>query len=445
TSAELLAVFDSVRKTQIVAYADTVSSGPLIESTPRAGSISAQREIKDLGVTYWTLSNGVRVILKPTDFKADQVLVRAYSPGGTSLLSDRDVTAAGFASIVAQSGGVGRFSQIDLQKALAGKLAAVSPSISSLQEGLNGSASPKDLETLFQLINLYFTKPRQDSSAFLALKGQIKASIANRGSQPEAVFGDTLQATLTQNHPRARPLTNEKLDSISLVKSMAFYKERFADASDFTFVFVGNFDLDSIKPLVSTYLGGLPSLKRKENWRDVGIRYPTGVIKKVVRKGSEPKGQTQIVFTGPFTWNRTNRYAIASLTSVLRIRLREVLREDLGGVYGVSVGDQTSFEPRPEYSFRIGFGASPDRIDTLRAEVFAVIDSIKNSGPTAQDLEKVRETQRRGEETSRKENGYWLATLIAADRFGEDPHILLDNEAMRATLSAEMIRDAARR
>ncbi|MBA3560459.1 MAG: insulinase family protein [Gemmatimonadaceae bacterium] len=445
TSAELLAVFDSVRKTQIVAYADTVSAGPLIENIPKPGSISAQREIKDLGVTYWTLSNGVRVILKPTDFKADQVLVRAYSTGGNSLLSDRDITVAGFGALAVQTGGVGKFSQIDLQKALAGKLASVTPSISSLQEGMGGSASPKDLETLFQLINLYFTQPRQDSSAFLAFKGQVKANIANRGSQPEAVFGDTLQATLTQNHPRAQPLTAETVDSISLAKSMAFYRDRFADASDFTFVFVGNFAVDSIKPHVLTYLGSLPSLKRKETWRDVGIRYPTGVIRKVVRKGTEPKAQTQMVFTGPFTWHRANRYAMSSLTAVLRIRLREVLREDLGGVYGVSVGGQPSFEPRQEYSFSIGFGASPDRMDSLRAAVFAVIDSLKSFGPTAQDLEKVRETQRRGEETSRKENGFWLSTLISADRFGEDPHTLLNGEAMRATLSAEMIREAARK
>ncbi|MGI9077064.1 MAG: M16 family metallopeptidase [Gemmatimonadaceae bacterium] len=445
TSAELLAVFDSVRKRQVLAYVDTVFSGPLIEVAPKAGTISARRVIKDLGVTYWTLSNGVRVVLKPTDFKADQILVRAYSPGGTSLLSDRDVTIAGFGAMAAQSGGVGKFSQIDLQKALAGKLASVSPSISSLQEGINGSASPQDLETLFQLINLYFTQPRQDSSAFLAFKGQVKASIANRGAQPEAVFGDTLQATLTQNHPRAQPLTAEKVDSISLAKSMTFYKERFADASDFTFVFVGNFAVDSIKPFVLTYLGGLPSLKRKENWRDIGIRYPTGVIKKVVRKGAEPKSQTQIIFTGPFTWNRANRYAMASLSAVLRIRLREVLREDLGGVYGVSVGGQPSFEPRQEYSFGIGFGAAPDRIDTLRAAVFSVIDSLKDSGPTVQELEKVRETQRRAEETSRKENGYWLSTLISADRYGEDPHTLLDSGAMRGLLSEEMIKEAARR
>ena len=445
TRNELLAVFDSVRKTQIVAYADTVASGPLIEKIPKAGSISAQREIKDLDVTYWTLSNGVRVILKPTDYKADQILVRAYSPGGNSLLSDRDITVAGFGAFAVQSGGAGKFNQIDLQKALAGKLASVSPSISSLQEGIGGSASPKDLEVLFQLINLYFTQPRQDSSAFLALKGQIKANIANRGSQPEAVFGDTLQAALTQNHPRARPLTAEKVDSISLSKSMEFYRDRFADASDFTFVFVGNFTVDSIKPHVLTYLGSLPSLNRRDKWRDVGIRFPTGVVRKVVRKGTEPKSQTQMVFTGPFVWNRANRYAMSSLNAVLRIRLREVLREDLGGVYGVSVGSQPSFEPRQEYSFSIGFGASPDRMDSLRAAVFSVIDSLRSSGPTAQDIEKVRETQRRGEETSLKENGFWLSTLIASDQYGEDPHTLLNREAMRATLSREMIRDAARK
>ncbi|MEJ7810556.1 MAG: insulinase family protein [Gemmatimonadaceae bacterium] len=444
TNAELLAVFDAVRRKEIVAYKDVVSNAALLAATPKAGSVVSTREVKDLGVTTWTLSNGVRVILKPTDFKADQILFRAYSPGGSSLLADKDVLTVQPVVAVTASG-IGQLNQVDLGKALTGKAVSVSPSVTGLAEGLSGSGSPKDVETMFQLIHLYITQPRQDTTAFLAFKSRLKALLENRGAQPEQVFGDTLNATLAQYHPRARTLTPARVDSIDLARSVAFYRDRFADASDFTFVFVGNFALDSIRPLIQTYLASLPSSGRKESWRDAGIRPPTGVVKRVVRKGTEPKAQTQIVFTGPFKWDRAERYAFSSMSAVLNIRLRDLLREGLGGVYGVNVGGSPSREPRQEYSFGVSFGSSPERMDELTKAVFAVIDSIKTNGPTPQDIEKVRESQRRREETGQKENGFWLSNLAFADQYGDDVHVLVDASQMRSTLTAELVKQAARK
>jgi zinc protease len=273
-----------------------------MEQLPRPGKITQEKKVEAIQVTEWQLSNGARVIVKPTDFKDDEVVFTAYSPGGSSLASNEDYVSAALASQVVARGGVGAFDAIALQKKLAGKAVRVGPYIASEEEGLSGSASPKDLETMFQLAYLYFTAPRRDSSAFVAFTTNVKASLANRGLSPQAAFLDTLQVTLAQHHPRSRPITAERVDEIKLGPALAFYRDRFADASDFTFVFVGNFSPDSLKPLVERYLGSLPTTHRKETWRDRGIVPPKGVVTREVRRGIEPKSETRIVFTGPFEY-----------------------------------------------------------------------------------------------------------------------------------------------
>jgi zinc protease len=298
---------------------------------------------------------------------------------------------------------------------------------------------------MFQLAYLYLTAPRRDSSAFAAFKANAKAALANRGASPQAAFADTLQVTLAQHHPRARPISSALIDEVDLDKAMAFYKDRVADASDFTFVFVGTFDPDSLKPLVERYLGALPSTGRKESWRDVGIVPPKGVVERVVRRGIEPRSQTQIVFTGPFEYTPENRQSIRALADVMSIKLREQIREELGGTYGVGVGASPERIPRPEYSFTVSFGSAPERVDQLTRAVFAQIDSVKAVGASADDLTKVKEMQLRGWETNLKQNGFWLSQLSAYDQAGEDPRAILDYRATIGRLTAERIRDAARR
>jgi zinc protease len=226
---------------------------------------------------------------------------------------------------------------------------------------------------------------------------------------------------------------------------MRFYRDRFSDASDFTFVIVGNFALDSIRPLVLTWLGGLPSKQRKETWKDIGVHVPTGIVTRDVKRGTEPKARTVIVFNGPFEWTRQNRYALASLVEVLRMRFRDVLREDLGGTYDVSVSQSSERDPRQEYQVTVDFGSSPERADTLRAAVFREIERFKRDGPTAAEIEKVREIQRRGEETEVKQNGFWVNTLASAARYGQDPRMTLKRDELRALLSPTFLRDAARK
>ena len=442
---QLLAVFDSASGRNLAAYDDGNASRPLVARAPKAATITATSRVPEVGVTNWTLSNGVRVILKPTDFKADEVLILGTSPGGASLMTPTEFSRAREATTLVTEGGVGAFTQTDLQKALAGKAASAFPGIGELTEQMFGRGSPKDLETVFQLMYLYFTSPRIDSTAVLALKQRLRASLANRGVSPDQAFSDTLSVTLSTHHQRTQPVTVATVDSLDLGASARFYRDRFADASDFTFVIVGNFTVDSIKPLVLTWLGGLPATRRKETWKDIGVHTPTGVVTRDVRRGTEPKARTVIVFNGPLEWTRENRYALASLAEVLRMRLRDVLREELGGTYDVSVSQSSERDPRPEYQFSIDFGSAPDRVDTLRAAVFRELERIKRDGPTAEEIEKVREMQRRGEETEVKQNGFWLNALASAARYGQDPRLILHRSELRASLTPALVRDIARK
>jgi zinc protease len=319
----------------------------------------------------------------------------------------------------------------------------VSPGISPLYEGLSGSASPEDISTLFELIYLTFTAPRRDTAAYLAYRSQVNAVLANRNLSPRAAFSDTLKVTLAQYHHRMRPSTVEVYEEMDLDKSLEFYGDRFSDASDFTFVIVGSFEVDDMRPLIERYVASLPANGRIENWRDIGIRPPTGVVEKVVRRGVEPQSQTYLVFSGSFDYTRRNRHVLRSLSEVLQIRLRERLREDLAGTYGVSVSAMPERDPVPSFSMSVNFAANPERLEELTAEIFQEIENIKANGPRPADVEKVREAQRRSRETSLKQNSYWLYQLLFADRLGINPREILTYERLIDDLDETMIRDAA--
>ncbi len=474
TEAELRAVFEAVKSRIIEPYTETLSAEALVPVPPAPGAIASASVYQDgSGITEWELENGVRVVLKPTDFKADEVLVTAFSPGGTSLVADDLFHSAEQASAAVAIGGVGAFSATDLDKKLAGEAARVQPYVGSREEGFSGSASPDDLETLFQLIHLYFTAPREDAEAFGAYKERIRGVLQNRSARPEAAFSDTLQVTLAQNHLRSQPFTVERLDDIELEEALDVYRDRFRDAGDFTFVFVGAFMPEAMEPLVQQYLATLPATGREEAPRDLGIRPPGGVVKKTVQRGIEPKARVQLVFSGNLNVRldtldydgtieidgqtvavadsvygarrasaRAERFLLSALEDALRIRLREELREDMGGVYGVGVS-ATSDRMTGLYSIAIGFGCDPERVDELTAAVFDEIARFKDEGPTNDVLQKVREGDRRAQELAFRENGAWLGALGAAYRYDEDPMAALDQSDLIEDLSYGAVRGAA--
>ncbi|KAA3659939.1 MAG: insulinase family protein [Calditrichaeota bacterium] len=445
TEAEFNTVFENVKNKTIEPYVDEVAGIGLMTAPPEPGRIVITRKNKALGVAEMRLANGIRVLLKSTDFKEDEVLFSAYSPGGTSLISDDDFIAGSTAATVVENGGLAELDQIQLEKLLAGKVVRVSPYINELNEGMSGSASPKDLETLFQLIYLTFTAPREDSTAFVAYQQRLQEYIANMKASPESALQDTLQVTLANYHIRAQPVDESYFANMDLQTSFDFYKDRFADASDFTFFFVGNFDLKSVKPLIKTYIASLPVLDRKESWKDVGMRAPIGVIKKVVKKGKEPKSQTSIVFTGPFEWSRQERYNLQAMTSVLQIMLRERVREELGGTYGVGVRASYSAKPDTSYSLRIGFGSDPERAEELTAAIFEEIHELLTDGPSEKNLLKVQETQRREYEISLKQNRSWLTWLKFYDEHNEDANEILNYPNIVDQLNADAVQNTAKK
>jgi zinc protease len=441
---KLTAVIASAVKKDLTAYVDAVGTQPLLDAPPTPGGITRTATKDAFGITEWELTNGVKVVLKPTNFKEDEVLFRAFSPGGTSLASDQDFVAASTAAQVISRSGLAKFSAVDLQKMLTGKVASARPFISDTDEGLQGSASRKDLETMFQLIYLTFTQPRADPAMFNVITTATRSALANQKASPDFAFAEALNEILTQKHPRGRMMSLELVDEMNLDKSLTFYKDRFSDASDFTFVFVGSFTPDQLKPLVEQYLAALPATHRKETWKDVGIKRPTGVIEKRVDKGLEPKSRAQLVFSGPFHYDQVQRVAIRAMAQALEVRLRESLREDLGGTYSVSASANYTKIPREEFSVTIGFGCSPDRTDELVKSVFTEIEGFKANGPTDKQVADVKETFLRDQETNMKQNGYLLTQIAVRYEYQEDLDSLFNMDAFYNKIDVAMIREAAR-
>lgn len=443
--ARLTAVIKSASEQDIRPYVDVASGQPLLERPPQPGSIVTTTTRPAFGLTEWELSNGVRVVLLPTQFRRDEVMFRATSPGGTSLASDADYVAAMTADRVIGAGGLGPFDAIQLRNALAGKAGSVTAFIGDTEEGLAGGASPKDLETMFQLIHLTFTQPRADATVFKVFADQMTAMLASQQASPEWVFEQTLRATLAQNHMRERPMTPELVKQMDLQKSFAFYKDRFADASDFTFVLAGSFDLATIKPFVEQYLASLPALRRNETWRNLGITPPRGIVEKVVRQGVEPKSQVDIVFPGSMRYDVPDRVALDALAVVLETRLRETLREALGGTYGVQVEANSSKIPEPRYSVTIGFGCDPDRTEELVKALFREIETLKAAGPTDGDVDDAREALLRNHESGMAQNSSLVASIAAAYENSEDVSTFFGLPEQYAKLTAASVQEAARR
>jgi zinc protease len=441
---DILSVLKNVQTKKLEAYVDNVSTKPLIATPPKPGKVVSERKIESLGVTEWKLSNGALVVLKPTDFKNDEILFSAYSDGGTSLASDPDYMSASMASQLVSVCGVGDFDAIALTKMNAGKVVSVNPMVSGLSEGFSGNASPKDFETLFQLTYLYATAPRKDTSAYGAFMARVKASLQSMAANPERAFYDTIQVTMAQYHFRSRPVTPITVEEVSLEKALAFYKDRFADASDFKFFFVGSFEIDKIKPLIEQYLASLPSLNRKESWRDVEVFYPKGVINKEVYRGVEPKSSIMIQFTGPFEWSQQNRYDFSSLLELVNIRLREVVREEKSGTYGIRANGAPSLYPRKEYTISVSWGCDPVRVDELVKTVMQQLDSLKIRKIDQVYVDKVKEIQRRNQEVSKKENRFWLSQFRTYYANGEDPEKILMYDKFIDNLSTDAIQSAAK-
>jgi zinc protease len=444
TDKELLAIADGISMMPVQPWEEASAGGSLMAQAPKAGTVVKKESVAEIGVSVWTLSNGARVVIKPTNFKNDEVLFEAFSPGGHSLAPAKLFASAEMADGIVGQSGVGEHDAVALRKLLTGKVASVRPFINELEEGMQGSASPQDLETLMQLVHLYFTAPRKDATAFEAWKGQMNAFFRNRDLNPQAVFFDEFGKVASANHPRRQPPTVEKIESVDHAAALDFYKQRFADAGDFTFMFVGNVDEARLEQLAATYLASLPGTARKDKWRDVGVKPPRGVAKVRVEKGQDPKSYVMLAFHGNVRWSPQAEDDLDMLSEALSIRLREILREDMSGVYGVFSNGGIERRPKPRYQFFVGFGCSPDNAEKLTKAVFELVERVKREGIDEETVDKLKEQRRRGLETDKKENRFWSEQLAEHYRYGTDPRKILELEKAIDRVSADNVKKAAK-
>ncbi len=415
TKNQVLAIIKNSKTKQLEPYVDNFKPEPLLTEDLKGSKVIAKKENKEIGFTELTLANGVKVVLKPTDFKNDEILVSAYSPGGHSLYPDQDFLSANYSSTIINKSGVGNFDKTQLKKKLKGKVVQMNPYISDLKEGFTGKSTPKDFETLLQLTYLYFKSPRKDVTAFNTFIGQMKSQLKFITANPQFAFYDTLYKTSYPNAPRIiiAP-TAQQLDKISLDKAYQIYQDRFADASDFKFFFIGNFDVDSITPIIEKYIGSLPVVNRKEMWKDVSPEFAKGITDVKFHKGTEKQGKLGLLMSGSIEWNDKNRMSIALLSEIFDIKLIEVIREKLGGTYSPQAMMDIGHYPKPEYNIMVMLDCSPKKANKLTKAVFSIMKDLLKKGPTQIDIDKAKAAVLRKRETNLKKNKFWLRKLESA-------------------------------
>lgn len=446
TEAEVRAVLTSTTQVAVTPWEDRTAGRQLLEKPPAGGTVVSRRKIDSLGVTVLTVSNGVEIWLKPTDFKNDQILFGADASGGASLAAPEHVIEALLSPVAVGEMGVGGFTPVEIEKLLAGKLVQVSPEVQHYSHGLSGSSTPADLETALQLVYLEFTAPNDRAEGFEVLRRRLETAIAHRASDPGSVYGDAVIETNTAGHYLYRPIKPEEVPGLKREESLRFYHERFTNAADFTFVFVGSFDVDTIAPLLARYLGALPSAgKAASHFEDRGVKFPEAVKRTEVRKGREPRSTTTLTFFADGGNSETDRQQALTAAGVVRNRLRGLLREEMSGTYGVSV-NYSDIQPVRGYgTMTISFGSSPENAAKLSAAVFDEIDRMQANGVAPEDLSKEKEIERRELEVAERQNGYWLGALRRMHVLGRDPSLLRRRRQEIDAVSLEWLQVALRR
>ncbi len=405
----------------VTPWSDGLAGRALVPTPPARGRVTGRRRIPDVGVTVLTLSNGMEVWLKPTTFKADQVVFSAYAYGGGSLASEADYTEAALAPALVAMGGVGGLTPVDLEKVLAGRLASASPDIDSHTHGVSGSSTPKDLETALQLVYLTFTAPGLTDEGFGLLQRRFGAMLENQRQSPRYLFGEKVRELTTSGHYSAKSLTAADVQALDLQVMRRDYAARFGNAADFTFFMVGAFDEASVVPMVEQWLASLPSTgPRRTAFRDMGMTFPKGIERAVVTKGKEPASQNAIAFFADTGLNELEMHRARAASTLVGMRLRDILREQLGGTYGVSVNYGNTAPQKGYGTMTVSFGSAPDRVEALQKAVLDEVTRLRTEGPSADDLQKVQEMERRELETSATQNQYWLGSLQTVHMLGWD-------------------------
>ncbi|MDD2358803.1 MAG: insulinase family protein, partial [Thiovulaceae bacterium] len=439
TKEEVTEYYKTALMDNVEPYKETVSKEPLVAKDPVAGKI-VSRSIEPISnSTVWTLSNGATVVIKKTDFKEDQIMMSAMSRGGFSQFDKSEVANTKIIGNVLAIGGLGSFSETDLRKVLAGKNASVSAQISINQESLSGKASPKDLETLLQLTYLNFTAIRTDDEAYKAFKARMETQLKSISADPMTAFSDSLQKAIYGNSPYAKRITPEILEKADYHKALELAKTRFANAADFTFIFVGNVDTVALKPLVEKYIASLPSVKGpKENWKDVGMKLSKGQrVNHFEKEMQTPKASVYAVYTGALKNDMENKIMADMMSQVLDLVFTRTIREEEQGTYGVGVKMNVIYYPEESFLFYFGFDTDVALKDKLLARAYAEIEKVKNEGVDPKDFAKVVEYMTKNHTEMLRENSYWMNVI--SNKFIQNKDIHSSYDAVLKSITPEKL------
>jgi zinc protease len=442
--SQVLALFEDINQMELLPYEERLLAEQLIEVLPQPGSIIASDHVEAVEVYEITLSNGVKVFVKPTDFKNDEIVFSARGEGGVSVYGDEDHFSASYAGVLVNVMGIGDFSPSDLRKMLAGKSVSVTANVGTYSQTISGSASPRDLEMAMQLMHLYFTAPRDDKGLFEVFINNQKTQLASAQSNPDYQFSKKLNRIIADGNLRASSIYDpEELEQVERQRALEIYADRFSNAANFEFFFTGNIDLETFKPLLEQYIASLPSdPKNVDRFKDMGIRAPRGRYE-TIEVGTDEKSQVIMLFTGEREYDREKSTDITYLGEILTIKLIETLREEIGGVYGVGASGSMGIQPVGNFSFSIVFPCSPDMVDTLIDAAWAEVIKIQENGPLEEDLNKVKEKRRIALEENLKRNNFWNAQMSTLRLYGLPWEAVLQARENVEAVSVERIQKAA--
>ena len=443
TKEEVVADLKAMPTLQVEAYVDKVSNEPLIKEAPKGGKIVSQKDNALFGATELTLSNGVKVYVKKTDFKADEIRMQGFSLGGTSLFDTADKLNYSAMNGAVDAGGAGNFSNVELTKLLAGKKVSVSAYVGSTQESVNGSCSPKDFETMMQLTYLYLTQPRKDEEAFASFKNRLKAQLESAEANPMSALSDTLSHEIYGQNERYFNMKAAMVDQLDYDRILALYKQAFADCGDFTFILVGNAELDSIKPYIETYLGALPATNAKQTYNKANLLIPAKGTKENIfaKEQQTPMATVAIIASGNVAYNLRDFVLMSVLDQALDMVYTEEIREKEGGTYGVSIYGQLSSE-RQDAMLQIVYQTDPAKFEHLNGIINAQLDKMAKEGPTAEQMQKIKEYMLKKYADNQKENSYWMNNLKEKLYTGVD--MTQDYEALVNGLTAQDVAQFAK-
>ncbi len=425
SEAASMAILEQVAAADLEPYQDEELAESLVSGELAPHAVVSEKNLEVLDAVEWTLENGARVIFRQAAYEKDQIQIRAYSKGGSSLYGDEDVPTTDMLTMLIQMYGVGDFDAMGLQKMLTGKNISLQLSLRNLSEGLNGTASPQDMEAMMQLIYLHFNQPRFDKEAHDAIIARYMAFVENMNNNPQKVMGDSLNLIATNYHPRTRVLDQEFLQDVDYERIEAVYRERFADASDFFFIIVGNMEAEEVKLLAQKYIGAISDLDRTETWIDHKVYEPEGLVEKTIPLALEtPKANVNIIINQEMDYSPYNQMVLRVIEGILDLRYVESIREEEGGTYGVRIRTSVSKWPLEKASMQINFDCDPDRAVDLKEKVFAELKKLATEGPTETDLSKTTENILKDRQESKEHNSYYLSTLLSYYLYGinfDDP------------------------